>query len=243
MGWNSALPTSATNIVNIPTIHGDQWFAFEQTISEEHSTFSSALSGRHKPGLTAVVSAGATSAVSGISDPASGALVWDSTLGVGKLYIDEWTQFNNLAVSKVSVYRGLDYTIPASANELSAAIPVPFDTESIDILSEYNTTTFTYSPSADGFYLFTGKISLSTVGGVGLISYFSVRSSGDVELYRVGSIARYSLSTDECQIMSNVPLNLLAEYKVRLYVYHNHSSSVILEGGQERSFLKIHRIS
>ena len=243
MSWQTSNPISGTNIVDIPSIHTQNWGAFSETIEDEHYTFSSALSGRHLPGQTAVVSAVATSAVSGISNPASGALVWDSTLGAGKLYTTEWTQVNMLPLSRVFVYRDLDFTVPASANSLANAVPVPFDTEEKDTLSEYDNTGFAFTAVSGGFYLASGKLSVSTVGGISIIAYFSVRSATDIELYRVGSMARYSLSTDECQVLSGVVLDLSAGNKVRMYIYHNHSSTINIEGGADRSFLKIHRLS
>ncbi len=241
--WDTSKPVSGSNIVNIPQIHGDNWFTFEEAFSDEHYSFSSALSGLHQSGVTTVVSAGATSAVTGISSPLSGALGWGTDLGIGYLYTGEWTQINTLPVSRILAYRNLDYTIPASANSITNAVPVPFDTETKDTLSEYNISTFTFTPTADGLYLFTAKFEISTIGGVSVVTYFSIRDSSDIELYYLGTTARFTLSTDPQPIRSNTIINLLGGYKVRMYIYHNYSSSVILEGGSTVSFLGIHRMS
>ncbi len=242
MAWNKSLPTSGTKIVSIPTIHGGNWSAFETTFSDEHYGFSNTLSGSHKLGLTSVVSAGPTSAVSAISNPASGALVWDETLGLGKISITGWEQVNMLPLSRVFVYRSADYAVPASANS-SNPQPVPFDTESKDTLSEYDNTTYTFTASATGWYLISGRLSVSTIGGISVASYMSVRGSDNIEQYQLGEFIRYTLSTDECPMLVGVLVGLTAGQKIRVYIYHNYSSSIILEGGADRSFLKIHRVS
>lgn len=245
--WDKSVPTSGTNIVEISSIHKANWSAFETAFSDEHYTFSSALSGIHKPGQTSVVSAGPTSAVSAISDSTSGALVWDETLGLGKICVTGWEQANMLPLSRVFVYRATDHTVPASGitgSGISNPELIPFDTESKDTLSEYDNSTYTFTASATGWYLVSGRVSVSTaVASVLVTSYISVRNSSDVEQYTLGEFTRYTSSPDECPMLINELVYLTVGQKIRVYIYHDYSSSITLEGGANISFLKIYRVS
>jgi len=111
--WNTSVPTTGTKIVNIPSVHSKNWYAFQYTLEEEHYGFSSPLSGRHMLGRTTMVSAAPSATILGIAAPFTGAMGWDTDSGQGWLYDgDAWVVWSELPNSRVFAYIGTNQTIP-----------------------------------------------------------------------------------------------------------------------------------
>jgi len=246
--WSKTVPVTGTKIVDIPSIHSNNWDAFDDWISDEHYGFTHALSGQHLEGRTSVVTAAGSADILGTSSPFTGAIGWDTDRGTGLLYDGtNWTIWSQLPMSRVQAYRNADYSIPATATG-SASYPIPFDIEQKDSISEYNTSTFAFAASADGYYWINSRLSIqSATGGVNTMSFISIQSSAGVERTKQGTFAVFTLSTDEMPLMSNTVAFLSRGERVQVTVAHDQATSLTLKGidadSKPRSVLKIHRLS
>lgn len=241
MVWQKSLPTSGTEVINIPTIFGGNWAAIENILGVEHYTFTSSLSGRHKPGIGGYMYSGATSAIAALSSPATGSIAFDTTLGVAKRYDGSaWVQMNLDPMSRVSTYRTGDQTVPTSITTI-----VGFNTETLgyDTLNEFSITTSKFSSIATGYYLIMGSFTLTCAeGGVECLMRIQHDDSSNVSLNRVHGY-KYSLSTDAFNMVLLVVLSLAVGDKIYCTLTHDYSSTIVINGGADKTFLKIYKIS
>jgi hypothetical protein len=247
MAWSTSLPVSSTLIADIPTIHKSNWAVIEDAIGREHYGFSSSLSGKHNASAVPVLCAGTTEVINNISSPATGALAWDTTLGIGKVYLGSWNQINMLAMSRVDTYRSSNYTL-VHGHDLSAnAVAVPFNTEVKDTLSEYNTSTYIFtSVASSGYYLVQATLCLSVTAGYynKISTYISVLNSSGIEQYQDSWGVIYNIGSNEFSTSCVGMVYLPAGYKIKIMIYDNATANrVTIKGGQAKTFLKIHRIS
>ena len=245
MTFTKTVPTSSSLIIDIPSIHTDNWAAIAALIGQSHQAITSVtVSGVHQAGKTAVISAASTTTINAISSPATGALAWDTTLGVGKVYLGTWQQINMLPISRVEAYLTSDYTIPDTATSSANAVTVPWATEIKDTLSEYNTTDYTFTATAtSGYYLVQSQISIVAADAVKVSTFISIRNSSGVEQYQVTWYSRKAVSTNEFPMVCSEMLYLPPTWTIRVRILHNHTSSITMKGGQDRTFIKIHRLS
>jgi hypothetical protein len=239
MVWNKSVPVTGTAITSAPNIFEGNWTALEDITGEEHYTFTNALSGRHKPGEWPVFFSSTTSGITAVTSPGSGALAWDTTLGLGKIYDGtSWGQVNMLVHSRVSAYRNGDKTLTTTDE-----IVVPFDTETFDSLSEFSTTTYTFTTTAAGYYLI--KAQLSIIPSKGGIDYdMSVKHTDAASATILQTHAyRYSMSTDEMVMEKVTLLPLSVGDRISIIIQPGTASAGVIAGGADRTFLKIYRAS
>lgn len=247
MAWSTTLPTSSTLIADIPSIHQANWDIISKTIGHEHYGFTSSLSGKHTASATPVLCAGTTAVISAITSPTSGAIVWDTTLGVGKMYLGSWNQINMLAISRVDAYLSTDTALVHGHGLSANATVVPFNTEVKDTLSEYNnTTTYIFtSVASSGYYLVQATICYSVSSGTNTIgAYISVLNGSGVEQYQDSWNFIRNMGTNEFSTICTGIIYLPAGYKIKIMTYDNATANTTtIKGGQTKTFLKIHRIS
>lgn len=237
MTWNKTIPTTGSYVVDIPTIFGDNWDAIEDITGVQHYTFTDSLSGRHKPGLTPIMSSAATSSITGTTSPSTGAIAQDSDKGIHYIYDgNSWEQINLLAHSRVIAYRNADYTITAGTTGL-----IPFDTESIDQLDEYNNTTYTFVAKTAGFYYIRAHASFTALGTIEVEIIVEHYNSSDI-LQAMPVTYRNALSVDEFHHGITLILSLASGDKIQVKVTHNRATGIVLEGGSDRNYLNIYRI-
>lgn len=237
MSWNKTLPTTGSYIVDIPEIFSGNWTAIENILGEEHYTFTDVLSGRHKPGIVPVMLSAATSAITGITSPSTGAIAQDSNKGIHYIYDgDSWEQINLLAHSEVIAHRDADYTITAGATAL-----IPFGTEDTDKLGEYNNSTYTFTAKAAGFYYIRTQASFTAIGAIEIKLIIEHYNSSNI-LQNILVSYKNALSTDEFHHAITSILSLTSGDKIQVKVMHNRATGIILEGGNDRNYLNIYRL-
>lgn len=238
MAWNKTIPVTGSYIIDIPTIFGDNWNAIESILGIEHYTFTNSLAGRHKPGIAPIMGSTTTAAITAISSPATGALYQDTTLGLHKVYDGSvWQQINLLAHSQVSAYRNADYIVTAGTTAV-----IPFDTEQFDTINEYDSSSYIFTAKAAGFYYIRFATSFTAVGGIEVAIQIAQYNTSDQLITTVTSL-KYTLSGDELSMGTTGLLSLSAGDKVKVWTWHNQATSIILEGGLDRNFLNIYRLS
>jgi hypothetical protein len=250
MAWDATKPTSATNILDIPSIFTSNYAEMENILGVEHSTMTTATSGRHIPGATGWLSATTTSGITAISSPLTGALTLDTTIGTLKRYDARsgWTQMNLDPITRVLAYRNADYTMA-----VGASATIPFDTETIDTLSEFSTDiykngaliatgTYTFQASATGYYMVHANINVTPAANKEINLRLVHTNSASAQKYQ-STIARTAPSTDEMSIRGTWIVDTAANDRIYLVIYHSHTATLVLEGGSDKSYLKIHRIS
>ena len=96
MTWSKTVPTTATKVIATESIFQSNYDAMDSILAREHYGMTDAFSGRHKPGYIGSVWVSAFSGTyTGIANPATGAILWDT--GSGKSYgvirttQDTWT--------------------------------------------------------------------------------------------------------------------------------------------------------
>lgn len=237
--WDATKPTSSTNIIDIPSVFTSNYIEMENILGVEHYTMTSAASGRHKPGVTGWLSATTTSGITAISSPLTGALTLDTTIGTLKRYDATvgWTQMNLDPITRVLAYRNADYTIT-----VGTSATIPFDTETIDTLSEFSTSTYTFQASATGYYMISTNINITPAANVDINLGLVQTNSASAQKYQ-STITRIAPSIDEISIGHTWIVNTSANDKIYLVIYHSHTASMVLEGGADKSYLKIYRIS
>jgi hypothetical protein len=238
MSWDASVPISGTRIVDIPTVHGANWTAISDTWGLEHQVWSVVASGRHKPGISGLVGSIASSALPLTAE--EGCVVLDdASSGVGWVYSGGKWQMpsSGFATVRVHVYRGTNQTISAGTTAT-----VGFSTSGVDSMASFNTTTFTFTSPADGYYLVNPVISL-TPDVANKAVYLQVQHLDSLGTIRYTvTESKGTLSTDEFSMEVSPVLYLSAGDLIKITFYHN-STSMAIQGGAERTFLDIYRMS
>jgi hypothetical protein len=238
MAWDSTVPTTGTKIIDIPAIFTGNWHAFDEILEVQHYGHTSELSGRHIAGRTAVLCSDATTGITGMTPPGSGALAFDTTLGTLRAYFNStWMLAANLPKTSIKAYVGTgDQSIP------SDGATIQFDTEAEDTLNEFNTTTYTFSPCAAGFFNISVTLSILDAGGI--TEVISIKQYNSADVLQNDITAHYrALSSDHRSIQRSAIIYAAAGDKIKVELSHNRTTSIIVEAGAERSYLTITRLS
>jgi len=243
-GWNSTIPTTATNIIDIPILFPANWQAFENILGLEHYTFSYSTSGRHLPGRTCVLSSGATSGISGISPAGNnGATAFDEYLGQFRLYTaGEWTYVSSLPQTSIKAWNGgADQNIPPSGAVVRYDVAQDY-LQNWGGVSEFNETTYVFTPSGDGYFLLETQLCIIGIGGIVVTTKFVHTNADDEQLNLLTS--SYMLGdNNRTTVRNHGILPMSAGDKFYVFVSHNRTMNIVIDAGQERTFLKIKRLS
>lgn len=83
MGWKSNLPISKTKLQDAPQIFMDNWSAWQDFSAQEHESItSSAGSGKHISGRTAVIMVDTTAVILAILNPPACAIAYDTDINI-----------------------------------------------------------------------------------------------------------------------------------------------------------------
>ena len=150
MAWSKTIPAASDSPCASTVQITSNWSAIEDWWGVEHYTFTSALSGMHKYGVLGVVLTGTNATIKAVSSPGTGALAWDNTCGVLRIYKSDgaWDRITEDHYSRVLLKNTTGQAVPATAWAL-----VAFDTETYDGLGEYSSVGPTLAFCADGYYL------------------------------------------------------------------------------------------
>lgn len=164
MGWNKTYPKGSNQLKEVPQVTQDNWPAIENILGVEHKTFTDPSSGEHILGVAGIVFEGTTAGVSALTGMGSGAMVFDTTLGILQRYDGSaWKRITQDYHSRVRAYKSTTMALTAGA---SAALVI-FDTENYDTLSEYNNTTGIFTAATSGYYLAISSVGVSAAAASG----------------------------------------------------------------------------
>jgi hypothetical protein len=143
--WDKTLPTTGTEIVDIPLVHSNNWLALESAIATGHEGMDSASAGMHLAGKIPVLYKGTSAEILALSNVPSGAMAWDENKGAIRVFPD-WKFFSEASpTSHVIAY----LSVPLCSGVLPT-VNVLYDTELLDSLGEFNSGVFT--PKASGLF-------------------------------------------------------------------------------------------
>jgi len=167
MGWNKALPLSGSKISVTPTVYQDNWNAMDDILGQEHYAMTTTLSGRHKPGYVGSMYVSAEAAIAALSSPQTGALAWitDTGSGFGLMWGGAaWTKIHySLPTTRVIVAGAASVTVPSA----TYGFFLSGGTETVDTLSEFNSTTGVFSACGGGNFVATTTVAASTTVSAG----------------------------------------------------------------------------
>ena len=245
MSWQKTLPTSSTYIISIPGIFQGNWTECENTLGVQHYTYTSTLSGRHKPGITGALYANTTTNINALSATAqSGALAWDTTLGALKRFhgvanAGTWKQVNLDNLPIVDVYMAGDQTVASAATVTYTAIKL--DTETKDVMGSFNTTTYKFISPTAGYYLIKAQATVTpTEAGIDFRLALLHYNSANV---LKNAIVKYMFSwAANTGVMTlDAVLEMVATDWLTLALYHDNAISQVVEGGIDYTFLKVYK--
>lgn len=223
--WNPTVSASEAMSGSTEQIRYN-WEGFEDWWSVDHSeTFTGATSGAHTVGTFGVLLTGATSAISAVTSPGTGALALNTTLGEMQIYRYDSTtsaaSWEGIMDSKFSrIRQGLGaQTIPSTAwTRLTSASTL---SGSYDGLSEYSSTR--YTADGNGYFLIIGSVQwpVSTDFNRGIAIY---KNGSPISVKR-----RYGQGIRTLTIIDTI--SLVATDYIDVYAWHNYSASVDIFGG------------
>lgn len=249
MAWDKTKPVPTTNIIDTPTIFGDNWDALDDILDAEHYGMESPLSGRHVSGAWSVCRSTTTCGLTALgANVASGAIAWDTTLGIGRIARGTtdggsavWDPVHLMPHSRVSVYRNGDQTLVTSA-----ATAVQFDTEGasgFDSLNEYDTSTYFFRATCTGVYLVSFQLSITPDDGGITYEATLAHLTGASATIADSHTYAYATSLDELTLQKFSTLFLTAGDLLGVYITPNVTNAGIINGGSNKTWLKVYRVS
>jgi hypothetical protein len=159
MSWEPSYPKLTHKVKDVPGYAQANFNALATGMAREHpgTTYT-----KHTPGGCGAIFYGTTAEIAALTTPGSGALAYDTNLGLLVRYSGSVWQEHNKTVAGVGTWS----RIRAYANALTTSIlttntDIPLDAETYDTLSEYNTGIGFATISASGVYLIAGSVTLS----------------------------------------------------------------------------------
>jgi len=244
MVWNKTVPTSATYIINIPGVFHPNWTLCEDIKGVQHYTYTSSLSGRHKPGITGIIYANTTSNIAGLTSPQSGALAYDTTLGLLKRYNGSaWVQANLDPMAHTLAYRNGDQTI-GKTDDPTVFTLLEYNTETKDPLGCFSTFLSRFTPKTNGYYLIVPRVVVTpTAGGILFRIAASIKITGASTTVGSSIFYQYCLSTDSLRLGEPLVFYIETTQYLEIGINHDSETSQVVEGGSDFTTLSIYKIS
>jgi hypothetical protein len=199
--WQKTFPNSEHKIKDIPAVVQDNLDAIEDAYELEHYSPLSmnTTSGAHQLGIVGIVGEGTTAELTG-SSPLSGALSYDTTVGILRRYDGaSWNDIGSNYWSRVRAYASSGASVTAGAS----AQTLIYDTEDYDTLNEYDNATGIFTAKASGYYIVIAQASMVASGtqtdtgitsATGRLGTYSWSPSGAAENYQ--NIDEYPTAID-----------------------------------------------
>jgi hypothetical protein len=241
VAFSITLPLTSTEAGQTPTIYQDNWCSITDFISTEHSPFTSSTSGDHLPGVAGVMMEGTTAAITAISTaPGSGSLAFDTTVGAwlinGSGDDDAWKSIHRaFPTTRIQASMSADTTPTSGVMTI-----IPFHTETLDSLGEYNAATYAFSAKDAGYFFVTGHVlcKTSTTSGGDTIT---LTLSGSYATYR--TISKNTLSSEYETIGISTIAYVPSAGTLAFYFTAPSNKTTTLSSGAGNSYLRIHRVS
>jgi hypothetical protein len=226
MAWDKTYPLLTTNIsASCPQIDAN-FAAIEGTVSAEHGSLVAATSGTHGYGRVSAMLSGTYATIAALTSPATGALAFDTTCGVCRIYNgSSWVRMTGTYYSRVHAYSTATQVIPTAT-----WTAITLGTESYDSLAEF---TIAGSPTVGqaGYYLIIGTATWASE------FYAKKQLAITVDATRVATMTGYGPHITELEVADIQYLT--AAQAVALSVKHGHGSNQSIEGAN----LILHRLS
>lgn len=162
MAWNKVYPVlEGDSIKDSVTQIAANWLAIDGVLSAEHAALSTSLSGTHLYGRVSTMFSGSKEAITDLSTPATGALAWDTTCGVCRIYNGTlWPRITEAEYSRAQVLLSVPQAIAAPTVDGPQWTPIVFNTAPLyNSLLEYDLTSNALTIAATGWYLVRGVVS------------------------------------------------------------------------------------
>jgi len=162
-------------------------------------------------------------------------------MGAGKVFAVTtcaWKELSyDLPMSRVRAYMTSDQSLAIGATAV-----LGIDTETFDQLSEFNTTTHLFCANSEGYYLTHAQCTLRAVGGA--VSTFAISVSGEYGVEKIRSRDVHTAeSTDRFSREILAIYHLLPRECLSCDISNTSLSGMIIDGGSERTFLCVYRLS
>jgi len=223
MVWNKDYPTSTVSPSASTLGLTGNWKALEDWWGVEHTTLTSASSGHHTAQNISLVCVAATSAISALSSPGTGALAYDTTKGELEVYRTAgWGKLTESYWSRVRTVFLSASISTATWTKLTEKRTVEED--QYDTLSEFASSSGSASIKATGTYFVLGTCRFPTTSNNYLVGVAIYKNGSAVAVHRgYGAGVR---STEVFDILS-----LTAGDRLEVYCYHNAGSNITIVGG------------
>lgn len=233
--WIANYPLSSTIMSSSTEQIRYNWDAIEDWWDVEHQNMTSAGSGAHSIGEVGAVLVDATSGISALSSPGTGALALNTTLGELQMYRYDstnssagWDGITDQTFARMRKGFGVQ-TIPASTWTKAICAATSFY-GAYDTLSAWSN--YKYTIPGTGYYFVVARITWGAA---------STDFNKGVAIYKNGAAIsrtkRYGTSILSISV-SDIIYLAAADY-IEVYAWHNHTSAVDIAGGS----LQIVRVS
>jgi hypothetical protein len=222
MTWSKVYPILTTNIsASVVQIEGNL-SAIASTMSGEHAPYSNTtLKGTHLYGSVSTMFSGTLSAISTLSNPAVGALAYDTQCGVCRIYDGAtWPRITATYFSRLHGYRTTSQAIGSVT-----WTTIILSTESYDSLAEFTSTTGAIAIVESGWYLIIGTITWPTESSN---NYQKTAAIYVNDTDRKATDTKYGKEEIEMEVVDII--NLTATDTVQLKAYHSYTSNVSVVG-------------
>jgi hypothetical protein len=220
--WNANFPLSSTSMCGSVTQITTNWDALEDWWGVEHSKPTEATSGKHVEGQVGTLLRGNTAAISALTNPGTGALAHDTTLGEMQLYRWDatagsaaWEGLTDRYFSRIRVGMG-SQTITAST-WTKCTCSTAGVSGTYDGLTEW--ASYKFTADGPGFYDVIAAVRWPAS---------SNEHNKAVAIY-VNGLAytvKYLFGSTIRQMHVEDIIHLSADDEVEIYVWHDHSESI-----------------
>jgi hypothetical protein len=154
MSWQPTYPNHAHKVKDVPAILQGNWVAINSALSAEHTATA------HPLGGCGILFYGPTSEISALSPPGSGAMAFDTTLGVPVIHNGSAWQTTGYGFwPRARAYSSATRSLSASESTPKVML---FDTDDVyDTLGNYNNATGYFTVPSSGSYIVMASIACS----------------------------------------------------------------------------------
>jgi hypothetical protein len=205
------------------------WQFIQDWWGVQHTTFTSAGSGGHTAGKVGSVLVDTTANIALLSEPGTGALAYNTTVGQLQIYDGAWSGISCSAYSRIRYVFGSQ---SISGTTWTAMTCAGAGSGTYDTLSEFSVTTFRFTAVAAGYYLVRGSILFPTDA-----NNYTKGVSISVDGSLLSKMTRYGSTILNLSITDVLPLSI-GDY-IQLAAYHDYASPITITSGT----LQIMRLS
>lgn len=224
--WIANYPLSSTVVSSSTEQIRINWDAIEDWWTVSHTNnFSAAASGAHTPGIPGIILYDATSGVSAVSSPGTGALAYDSTKGEVELYRYDSTNltagWERLTAQKFSRVRASFATQSIPDSTWTKLTETGTGSGTYDTMSEYSTVTDKVIPVHLGWFVAVATIQFPSTSD-NYNKAVAVCKNGTI----VSRAAVYGSQNRTVILTDTVQVTTASSDYFEIYAWHNAGTAV-----------------